>query len=271
MPGIFLTRGSTLRIPSFTIDLDNIEATTITAEVGFDVYPLWLRSAILQARQAKEVADELDRAWDGSGGDFHAELLEREIVSSMSAIVSASAALDSFYGSVVDRCPRSLQSGSGKRQRRRARERIIISTFQQRFALRNETVEQLRQPLKDLFTFRHIALHAHGRPEITIEHPRLGVGMSRKHVIFRAENAVAATSFALMAIAFLSTRPHHRYPALREHCGYAREWLDPLITDWERDHPTLGLTRPLKERERQRKGSTEKIAALGTYGESGEA
>lgn len=254
MPGVFITRGSSLRIPSFTIDLDNMEATNVTPEIGLDVYPLWLRSAITQARQAQAAATELDVIWDGSGKDPQGDVLERELCASMSALVSSAAALDAFYGSVIDRCP--APTTAQQPRRKRARERIILSTFQQRFALKSQTVAEMRQPLKDVFRFRHIALHAHGRPELPVEHPRLNVGMSRKHVIFRAENATSAAAFALTVISHLATRPNARYPVLRKHCGYARDWLDPLVTDWETDHPPLGLPRPLAERSRPQKANS---------------
>ena len=250
MPGIYMTRGSSLKIPSFSIDLDNIENTSITAEIGLDVYPLWLRSAITQARQAQAAASELDCIWDGTGDDAQSDLLEQEICASMSALVSSAAALDAFYGSIIDRCPSNFP---GVKRRPRARERIILSTFQQRFALNDKMIRELKQPLKDIFRFRHTALHAHGRPEPAVEHPRLNVGMSQKHVVFRAENAASATAFAITVISYLSTRPHERYPALCEHCRFAREWLTPLVTDWEMDHSSLGLTLPLTMRERSPK------------------
>jgi hypothetical protein len=61
-----------------------------------------------------DMAKELDGLWDGNGGDVQVDLLEREVCASMSAIVSAAAALDAFYGSVVENCPRTAASASLK-------------------------------------------------------------------------------------------------------------------------------------------------------------
>lgn len=250
MAGIFMTRGSSLRIPSFTINLTTGEASPITPEVGFDVYPLWLSAAITQARVSEEAAKQLDDKWDGNGDDEKSKLVEHELAAAMSCIVACAAAIDAFYGSVRDRCRRPSTPTTNHKRRRRARERNILATFQQRFRLQNEAMNGISQGMRDIFRFRHLALHAHARPEQTVLHPRLQVGMSRKHVIFRAENAAAATAYALNVIAWLTTRPNQRYPELREHCGYARDWLQHLVDDWERDHAALDLPHPLIELKR---------------------
>lgn len=243
-----MTRGSSLRIPSFTINLATGEPSQITPEIGFDVYPLWLSAAINQARVSEAAAMQLDKKWDGNGGDEISNLVEQELAAAMGCIVACAAAIDAFYGSVRDRCKRPVNPITNTQRRRRARERNILSTFQQRFGLRNEVVNGISQSMRDIFRFRHLALHAHARPEQPVRHPRLQVGMSRKHVIFRAENAAIATTYALNVIAWLTTRPNQRYPELREHCGYARGWLQHLVDDWELDHAPLDLPHPLIEK-----------------------
>lgn len=228
--------------------------------MGFDVYPLWLQSAITQARLSETAAEELDSVWDGHGDDSTARAVEREMVAAMGCIVACAAAIDAFYGSIRDRCHNKGAQVAHSQRKGRARERIILATFQQRFALPNEVLPGIMQPLKDVFAFRHMALHAHGRPEEPVLHPRLHVGMSRKHVIFRAENATVATSFALTVLAWLTTRPHQRYPELRRHCGYAREWLQPLVNDWETDHSPTGLPNPLTEWSKPKKSKLTPLA-----------
>lgn len=245
-----MTRGSSLRVPSFTIDLSTGEASAISPEIGLDVYPLWLAAAITHARMTEVAAHKLDQIWNGQGGSEIEKYMEREIVAAMSCIVACAAAIDAFYGSVCDRTKSGTPS-TEYRRRRRARERIILATFQQKFALSNGIVSNIKRTMQDIFRFRHIALHAHGRPEQSVLHPRLQVGMSRKHVIFRAENAVVATTFALNVVAWLTTRAHSRNVELRKHCEYAREWLQPLVDDWETDHAALDLPRPLAEQVKQ--------------------
>lgn len=253
MNGIYLTRGCSIHIPSFTIDLTTGDSSDVTLNVGFDVYPLWLRTAITQARAAEQAAADLGQHWTGDGNEREGDLLELEMIAAMNGIVASAAAIDAFYGSVRDRCKVVAPPSSTSTKRKRGRERIITATFQQRFALKNETVASIRQPIKDIFRFRHTALHAHGRPEEPVLHPRLLAGMSRKHVIFRSENATKSATFALNLIGLLATRPHPRYPGLKEHCSFAREWLQPLIDDWETDHTPINLPRPLSEQARRSK------------------
>lgn len=265
MSGIFITRGASLTIPAFTIDLDNIEGSTITPMVGFDIYPAWLRNAMMQARMSQTASVELESVWDGKGSEAQVCLLEQELTTAMGSIVAAAAAIDGFYGSVEGRSPTSLSGDQSKKSNKNARERIILSTFQQRFSLSNEMMKRFRKPIGTIFRFRGLAVHSHGRPEEPIMHPRLQVGMSPKHVIFRAENAVAATDVALKLITYLSTRPSHRYKALRKHCSQAREWLEPLVLDWETDHESLEIPLPLVEMaENTRKARAEKSRASAT-------
>ncbi len=241
MPGIFMTRGSRFTIPSFTIDLDNLESMSITPLIGFDIYPLWLQSAISQARACEVAAKTMDEKWDQVSGTDQSALVEDELVAAMGAIVASAAAIDAFYGSIRDRCKIAEGSRIARRNRSRGRERIIAATFQQRFALKNDQTKNIQATLRDVLRFRHLALHSHGRSEPPVVHPRLDVGMSQHHVIFRAENAVKSAAFALTIISYLMGRPHERYRELREHSKYAKEWLAPLVRDWESDHEPIGL------------------------------
>jgi hypothetical protein len=239
---VFLTRGASLRIEDLTFDLNNPNNGSMTLKIGYDVYPLWLTIAAEQAQKAETFAAELDKLFDGSGTDLVTELLEKETSASMAAIVASAAAVDAFYGSTLSR-GKEIQARDSKSRRTRGRHKIITSTLQQRYKINASIMTEFTNTLQKLFEFRHMALHAHGTPEEALLHPRLNVGLSKKHVIFRAENAINSVRFVLNAIGSLVGMPKQKYKDLTEHCEYARTWVYPILDEWEKTQPDLSVKR----------------------------
>lgn len=240
--GVFLTRGASLTIENLRIDLNDPQTSSMTLKVGYDVYPLWLSMASKQALEAVEIAAELDRLFDGKGSDAVTKLLENETAASMAAIVSAAAAIDAFYGSTLTRTKDQLV-GVKKAKRSRGRHKVIAATLQQRYKIRSTVMSEFVSTLKLLFEIRHAALHAHGEAEEALMHPRFQLALSKKHVMFRADNAANAVRFALSVIGSLIGQPKARYPKLVEHCQFAREWVYPILDEWEQTQPTLSVKR----------------------------
>jgi hypothetical protein len=252
---VFVLKGSSLQISDLRIDLLNESASSLTIKMGYDVFPLWLSVAVDAARKAENIAKQLEAVWDGSGDRHIVSLLEQEICASMQCIVAVAAAIDGFYGSAISRAP--IESAASSNKRKRGRHHFILSYFQQKFVLRKELKDSLEKPLRDIFEFRHAALHSHGKPEEIAFHPRHKVSMPRKVAIFRYENAIEATSIALRIVSYLSVCPKPKFAALAEHCHISRGWVVPIVADWLSDHEfgepnndwlTFGPTRSMFER-----------------------
>ncbi len=233
---IFMTRGASLTISGISINLETEEISPPTIHIGYDVYPHWLSIALRAATEAVEIARQLDTEFDGTGKPRAVELLEAEVASSMTAIVAAAAAIDGFYGSAIGRIDRT---SSGVGERKRSRDKRILSFFEQKFALKKDTVASLAKPLNDIFSFRHWALHSHGKPEEPAFHPRLELGMANSMVKFRSENALASTEIALKLISYLICLPKPKYTSLVEHCNIARRWVHPILIQWIRERGPL--------------------------------
>jgi hypothetical protein len=239
---VFLTRGASLRIEDLTFNLSDPNKSSMTLKIGYDVYPLWLTVAAEQAQKAQSFATDLDKIFDGSGADPVTELLEKETSASMAAIVASAAAIDAFYGSTLSRT-KEVGASISKTKRARGRHKIITATLQQRYKINADIMTDFNSTLQTLFQFRHTALHAHGTPEEALLHPRLNVGLSKKHVMFRAENAVNSVRFSLNVIGSLVGMPKKKYSALTEHCVHARSWIYPILDEWEKEQPELNVKR----------------------------
>jgi hypothetical protein len=251
---VFVLKGSSLQISDLRINLLTEEAN-LTIKMGYDVFPLWLSNAVDAARKAERIGNELEKVWDGSGDPHVVSLLEQEISASMQCLVAVAAAIDGFYGSAIARAP--IDSGVAANKRKRGRHHFILSYFQQKFVLRNETKTSVEKPLREIFELRHAALHSHGKPEEIAFHPRHKVSVPKKVAMFRYENAIEATSLALRFISFLSVCPKPKFVSLREHCHISRGWVIPIVADWLIDHKfpepnldwlTFGPTRSMYER-----------------------
>ena len=100
MAGIYITRGMSVSIPSFSIRIrgdGEIEGDPITLHVRFDVCPTWIQIAKrhLEAALAAKVNRAI--AWQGTDENAKAQALEVEFEASMQAIMAAAIAWDAAY------------------------------------------------------------------------------------------------------------------------------------------------------------------------------
>lgn len=237
---LFVMRGSTLQIRNLSINFASGELSSPIVEMGYDVFPLWLDIAVKSARAAERAAAELDGVWDGSGDPKIVSLLEKEVMASMQAVVAAAAAVDGFYGSALARTP--IISNNTKKARSRGRHRKLIAFFLQKFAIDTTFSKAFEQSLREIFEFRHSALHSHGKPEELGFHPRHNIAMAKKVVVFRAENAILATKIALTLISYLIISPRSKHEELQKYCHAARAWIVPIVSDWLSDHEESDLS-----------------------------
>lgn len=219
---------------NFSINLVTGEFTNPIFTMGYDVFPLWMNIGADAARKAEAAAGRLDEIWDGSGRQEIVSLLEAEIRASMQCIVAVAAAIDGFYGSAIARAPLKATPSNSKRPR--GRHRVILSYFQQKFAIDNQFKQGFEKPLRDIFEFRHAALHSHGKPEELGFHPRHKISMPKKAVVFRAENARIAFEIGLKVICYLMISPRSKFIDLAKHCHASRNWMIPIVSDWLDDH-----------------------------------
>ena len=100
MPGIFISRGMSITIPSFSIcirDDVQLEGDPITLHVRFDVCPTWIEVAKRHLDNALNAKDRRNEVWCGKDEDAKAKALEAEFESTMQAIMAAAIAWDAVY------------------------------------------------------------------------------------------------------------------------------------------------------------------------------
>lgn len=195
MPGIFISRGMQITIPSFSIrirDDGEIDGEPITLHVRFDVCPTWIQMAKRHLDNAQDAMARRNEAWAGADGDLKSQALEAEFEASMLAVMAAAISWDALYAILREHVTIPPVMTEKWRHGRTARHIQVAETVRRAFALKPKGAAVLRSNLKTLYSFRDMAVHPSGKISEAILHPELHVGMEWRFVYFRARNAETA-------------------------------------------------------------------------------
>ena len=199
MPGIFITRGMSVAIPSFSIRIredGEIEGDPITLHVRFDVCPTWIQIAKRHLDEALTAKVNRESAWLGTDENAKAQALEVEFEASMQAVMAAAIAWDAVYSVLREHVAIPQSTVEKWRKGRTARFTQIAEVVRRAFALKPKGASALRKNLKELYRYRDLAVHPSGKIEAPLLHPEINVGMEWRFVYFRAANAELAVMAA---------------------------------------------------------------------------
>jgi hypothetical protein len=204
--GVFVTGGDfRIRNLSITLGPDGVETPRpVTVELRTDTFGHWLavaHDAVSRSQVARELGIE------AGPDDAFLAAIESEFRASLIGVSAAAFALDAFYASVIHKAPET-------RIKARRRAATLSETFKRAFALTHANAAAMHQPMRDVFRFRRQAVHPPEEFEPPVAHPVFGVGMERRFVIFRTENALLATTFAHRLIWLCLHRPKPRWTEL---------------------------------------------------------
>lgn len=212
MPGVFITRGMTLAIPSFSIRFDangRIQGDPITLHVRFDVCPTWIQIAKRHLDSALAAQTARDAAWSGNDENAKAQALEAESEAAMQAIMAAAIAWDALYAVMREHVAIPQAMAEAWRKGRTARYTQVAETVRRAFSLKQKGATALRANLKEIYRFRDLAVHPAGKISAPVLHPELDLGMEWRFVYFRAKNAELAV---VVAAAMLWDLAHNGKP-----------------------------------------------------------
>jgi hypothetical protein len=223
--GVFISEGVGLRLRNLSISIGpegDVQASPVTVELAYDLWPLWLRIAIQHERMGKEARARLE----GLTGDHdkrHGAALDDETTAGMVAVAASVFAIDAFYGAVkakIDDPP-----PTGPRSRRYA---LVAETLKRAFAMSQPSSNALRGNLREAFRFRDMSVHPTGDFLGAALHPVMGVGVAVPHVAFRLENARTLVTFAISVIEQCATVPRDRHKSLIEWCKGISQKVEEL-------------------------------------------
>lgn len=222
MSGIFISRGMSITIPSFSIrirDDGELEGDPITLHVRFDVCPTWIEVAKRHLDNALNAKDRRNEVWSGKDEDAKAKALEAEFESSMQAIMAAAIAWDAVYAVLREHVVIPPAMSEKWRNGRTARYTQVAEVIRRAFSLKPKGSSLLRQNLKALYTYRDMAVHPSGKIAAPLLHPELDVGMEWRFVFFRARNAEMAVLGAAAMLWDLATNGRSKDAKVTEYQG----------------------------------------------------
>jgi hypothetical protein len=216
--GIFITPGA-FRLRNFSLTL-NAEGTEIVdssmvPEIRTDTWPDWLATAEESAGRARAARADGVMA---DGDEAFRLALGSEFRAAMMAIASAAFAIDAFNAATLQHAP-EVRGSSGRIKAR------ILASLLGAYNFNRAQQGAARKALYDVFRFRDQAVHPSEAFQEPVQHPTYGLGMERRFVIFRVENAEAAVDFTHRLIWFCLHTPKRRYEALAEWCEAAKEMI----------------------------------------------
>lgn len=195
MPGIYITRGMTVQIPSFSLrfrENGELESDPVTLHVRFDVCPTWIQIAKRHLEAALIAMTKRVQVWKGTDENLKAQALEAEFESSMQAIMAAAIAWDAAYAVLREHVTIPPAMTKKWREGRTARYTQVSETVRRAFSLKAKGAAALRANLKEIYRYRDLAVHPSGKIEAPLLHPELDLGMEWRFVYFRAKNAELA-------------------------------------------------------------------------------
>jgi hypothetical protein len=220
MAGIYITRGMSVSIPSFSIRIredGEIEGDQITLHVRFDVCPSWIQIAEGHLDAALAAKGNRVIAWQETDENAKAQTLEVEFETSMQAMMAAAIAWDAAYAVLREHVtipPITLEKW---RNGRTARYTQVAEVVRRAFTLKPKGAATLRNNLKELYRYRDLAVHPSGKIEAPLLHPELNLGMEWRFVYFRATNAELAVMAAAAMLWDLAHNGKSKDPKISEY------------------------------------------------------
>ncbi len=238
MPGIFISRGMTIRIPAgglrLTLNGDAGTGNDLVLHVRFDVCPTWTEIAMQHLADARERRTLREIAWRGTDEPAKGAALEREFESSMQAIMAAATALEAFYSVLQTEVSMPPSLVEKWRTKRTARYSQVTEVIRRAYAVKPKGVTAIRGNLKEVYRMRDLAVHPSGKIEAPVLHPELDVGVEWRFAYFRASNA----ELVVNAVSWLLWELSHRgKPTTKPIADYTAALKTRLQEVFPKGHP----------------------------------
>lgn len=205
--GVLIFRGSTFAIKDFelTFDEQGNLTSSMRPQIGWELWPLWLRVALDHEAVAAAARRELSEA-DGDEKDGkRAQLVEDETRAGMVAITAVAFALEAMALSAATRA--QLHDGIGKSA---SAARRTAEVLKQCFVIPPARFADWRESIVKIFEARNAAVHPDAGLRDPMPHPALRAAVPRPAHIYRLENTSAAITAALATARLVASSPRPR-------------------------------------------------------------
>jgi hypothetical protein len=241
--GIHVSRGVTVQIPAgaLVIKLDpsgNPTPELNAIHVQLNTCTDWLEIAMDHLAASEHAHAELLKT-HGSGANI-GDLLQPEFKAAMQAIVAAATFFEALYAATRERLPAALNAPRPQGRKQSSRSAMVTEQLKRAFHVKNRGVKNLRTVLKDVYHYRDEAVHPSAAFGPPVLHPDLGVGVERRFVMYRYENARQLVRAALAFCKLLASQDMSASPkGMQDLASYLLTTGAPLFEAWESRYGAL--------------------------------
>lgn len=146
----------------------------------------------------------------------------------MQAIVASAIAFDALYASVKLKIGQKAPIRQNSK-RKRSRFGKIAETLKLAFRMPQKKFEPLRSQLEALFDLRDLAVHPSAEFSEVVVHPELQVGVERRLVDYRYQNAAAIVEASVRKIRELVGSEKTHNEAVRKYAEVLRPIVETLV------------------------------------------
>jgi hypothetical protein len=234
-PGLFITKGMMVSIPEFSLSInENGEMTpNMIIHTGLDMCHYWVEIAYDHLEKTEDIHNQLISAKQVNNEPLMGDLLQKEFVSGMQAIMAGCIAIDSYYASIKDFAgiPESLKQIW--REKRTARYKQIAETLKRTFVIPPDTFQIIREILKQSFGLRDMAVHPKYVTDQPVLYPEINKITDWRYQAFCYANAKTLIGHSLSLI-YQTARQKQadKKKALTIYCESIVKKLDPTLSKW---------------------------------------
>lgn len=234
--GVFITKGMQVSIPNFSIQINpdgTIDASPLILHTGVDMCPYWLEIAYEHLIKTETANNDLMAAKKEEADEKIAEALKTESSYGMQTIMASAVAMEAYYANIKAHVALPIDLIEAWRKNKTARYLQIAEVLKKAFPMSGASASQIRDILKQNFTFRNKAVHPRTGTTAPALHPELNKITDWRFVTFRYYNAKAIVGLTLSIIAQTARRPRPKNEGLKTYCDTLTTQIKPIIVGWE--------------------------------------
>lgn len=235
--GVFIMRGQSLEMSSFTISIDDdgqVSSTGPTLATSTHMAPYWLEAAIGHARAVSRLAHATNEAFRGGDLATQTRCLNAELSASMQAIACSAFAVDALYASLLKAQPTPATIKETWSKNRTKRSRQIFETLRRVLKMGPQPSARIKVFLDQLSNARDTAVHPPARSKLAEKHARLPVSIDPAFNLFRAQNAIVCVGMTVSLIEQVAKAETAKDPKFAKSMAPLHELVLPLSKRWAR-------------------------------------
>jgi hypothetical protein len=234
--GVFITKGMQVTIPSFSIRLKDdgsLDADPVILHTRIDLCPYWMEIALIHLEDSEQAYTRLIEGKKSQDEEAIASALSDDFTAGMQTIMACAIALDAYYASIKERAKLPPEIIQGWRKKKTARYKQVAELFRRAFKIKKEPANNLREILKQIFSFRDRAVHPASGTTAPILHPELNKVSDWRYATFRYFNASSITKATLSILDQTSGKTEKANEQIESYCQTLSGSIETIIKRWE--------------------------------------